>query len=50
MKEEVIDKRSVLGLASFFGLILALALSVPFTLDRAQPNQPLTSAVAAWMN
>ncbi|WP_435257930.1 hypothetical protein ACSBLW_17770 [Thioclava sp. FR2] len=50
MEEEVFDKRSVLGLASFLGLILALALAVPFTLDRAEPNQPLTKAVKGLMN
>ena len=50
MQEEVIDRRSILALASFLGLILALAFGVTFTLDRAQPNQPLTSAVMSLMN
>ena len=49
MKHEALDIGSILGLASFAGLILTLILSVPFSLDRAQPNQPLTSAVSALM-
>jgi hypothetical protein len=44
------DRRTALGLASFLGLILALALSVFFTLDRAQANQPLKAAVMQLIN
>lgn len=50
MRDQVIDRRSALGLASFLALTLALALSVPFTLDRAKPNQPLTTAISALWN
>jgi hypothetical protein len=44
------DRRTALGLATFLGLILALALSVFFTLDRAQANQPLKAAVMKLIN
>lgn len=50
MEDQSDDKRSALGPVSFLGLILALALAVPFSLDRAEPNQPLTAALSALMN
>lgn len=49
MQDLVGDRRRYLGPASFLVLILGLGLCVPFTLDRAQPNQPLKSAVSALM-
>lgn len=50
MKQDVADRRSALGLASFLGLTLLLALAVPFSRDHARANQPLTHAVKALLN
>ena len=50
MQERVIDRRAIAGMVSFLGLTALLALAVPFTLDRAQTNVPLTQAFLSLLN
>ena len=46
----VMDKRAVAGMVCFLGLTMLLVLAVPFTLDRAQANTPLTDAFQRLLN
>jgi hypothetical protein len=49
-KEQVMDKRAIAGMVTFLGLTAGLALAVPFTLERAQTNYPLTQAIKGLLN
>ncbi|GEM_PF-5842514 len=44
------DNRTRIGIASLLALTALLVLIVPFTLDRARPNLPLTEAIQTLLN
>lgn len=44
------DKRAIAGMVCFLLLTGLLAVAVPFSLDRAEANAPLTEALQRMLN